>query len=169
VSQTLGIDIKLELSQDWIKLMKEAEVADQGVKNDAGKARLGLVFKTLLDATSEARAEGLGKYGPDAWQRVEDWRWEDALLRHMFAHIEGEVFDKQSGLPHLSHVACNLMFLVENQRKGRRDVLDAIVPAPSKTQPVEVTIECPVCHARDMYPVNNRNFCTNGCGTIIKS
>ena len=47
------------------------------------------------------------------WSKVEPQRYRDALYRHFLAYLSGEKLDKESGLPHLWHMACNVAFLVE--------------------------------------------------------
>jgi hypothetical protein len=53
------------------------------------------------------------KNGRDNWQRVPDavHRYEAAFFRHMVAFMHGEKNDKESGLPHLAHAGCCLLFL----------------------------------------------------------
>jgi hypothetical protein len=41
-----------------------------------------------------------------------------ALLRHLFAWWRGEELDPESGLSHLAHAGCCLMFLMEYRRNG---------------------------------------------------
>jgi hypothetical protein len=64
---------------------------------------------------------GAQKYAPDNWQLVPDAseRYADALLRHIFAWLDGETLDPESGRHHLGHAGCCLLFLMhfelENQ------------------------------------------------------
>jgi hypothetical protein len=55
------------------------------------------------------------KYAPDGWRTVPDAkaRYTAALGRHFNAWRSGEEIDPESGLPHLAHVLCNAVFLVE--------------------------------------------------------
>lgn len=57
---------------------------------------------------------GAVKYGPNNWQKVENavTRYRDAAMRHLLAYHEGEEIDPESGLPHLAHMGCCLMFLL---------------------------------------------------------
>jgi hypothetical protein len=58
---------------------------------------------------------GSTKYTPNGWQREEDGaadRYYAAVLRHLVAWRRGEATDPESGLPHLAHAACGLLFLL---------------------------------------------------------
>ena len=55
---------------------------------------------------------GAQKYAPGNWLKVSEphERYTNAALRHLVARIEGEVRDPESGLPHLAHAVCSLLF-----------------------------------------------------------
>lgn len=91
---------------------------DQSAKADAGKPRLSLVPTEIIRAIAKIREYGNQKYkDPDNWKTVEKQRYIDAAYRHWLAYIDGEKKDKESGLPHIWHVACNLAFIVEMERE----------------------------------------------------
>lgn len=97
-------------------LMKCAEmIAGQDAKADNGKAKLSLVPPDIIFAIARVREYGNKKYpegGKDNWKNVEPERYMDAMYRHMLAYIEDPSGrDKESGLPHLWHLACNAAFL----------------------------------------------------------
>lgn len=48
-------------------------------------------------------------YLKDSWRNVAPERYEDALMRHMTAHLQGEERDPESGLRHIAHVAWNAL------------------------------------------------------------
>ena len=62
------------------------------------------------------------KYGKDNWRlgSNEDSisRNKNAALRHLFASLGGEPIDSESGLPHLAHALCDILFAFwhENQQ-----------------------------------------------------
>jgi hypothetical protein len=62
---------------------------------------------------SKVREYGITKYSdPDNWKKVNPQDYCDAFLRHCEAHLQdGLSIDPESGLRHLSHMLCNLMFL----------------------------------------------------------
>lgn len=92
-------------------------MSDQTVKADQGKARLSLVPRKILFDIARVREYGNNKYpdgGPDNWKRVEKWRYQDAMFRHMCAYLDDpDGVDEESGLPHLWHLAYNVAFLCE--------------------------------------------------------
>lgn len=87
-------------------------------KADAGKPRISLVPTQIIRDIAAVREYGTNKYGdPENWKQVEQQRYIDALLRHTLAFMdEPDGVDAESGLPHLSHIACNVAFLCEMRR-----------------------------------------------------
>ena len=89
-------------------------------KHDGGKPRLTLVPQEIIWAIAAVREHGCKIYGdPESWRKVEAERYRDAAYRHWLRYLEepGGV-DKESGLPHLWHVACNIGFLVSLEDKN---------------------------------------------------
>ena len=94
--------------------------SDQNIKHDTGKLQLSLVPVQIIRDIAEVREYGNRKYGDsESWRRVEARRYIDALFRHMLAFVEnpGSV-DKESGIPHYKHMACNMAFLCEKMKGG---------------------------------------------------
>ena len=88
-------------------------------KADSGKPRPTLVPVSLNRAVTAVREYGTAKYhDPENWRKVEPQRYRDALYRHWLAYLDGEKVDKESGLPHLWHLACNAAFLIEMEEKN---------------------------------------------------
>ena len=92
---------------------------DQTIKADAGKPRLSLVPPEIIEAVGIVRTYGAVKYPePDSWRKVEVSRYRDALLRHLCEYLRDPAsVDEESGLPHLSHAACNIAFLLALEGK----------------------------------------------------
>lgn len=90
---------------------------DQTAKADAGKPRISLVPTAIIYAIAKVREYGCNRYpegGKDNWKRVEAERYRDALGRHFLAYIDEPYgVDRESGLPHLYHLATNVAFLCE--------------------------------------------------------
>lgn len=85
--------------------------------------RVAGAFNTIapwLTAELEiARVLALGarKYAPHNWRKGFAWsRLYRAAVGHIRAHQRGDVYDPETGLLHLSHALCMLMFLVVHER-----------------------------------------------------
>lgn len=57
---------------------------------------------------------GAETYGPNTWQDIPDGknRYFAALMRHLTAWRRGEKIDSDSGIHHLAHAGCNILFLM---------------------------------------------------------
>ena len=97
-----------------VKVKFVIEKQGEGRKDDAGKLRYSLIPVGPLRAIAEVLDFGARKYGADNWKRVPDARarYTDALMRHVEAWRDGERRDAETGLPHLAHAACCLLFLL---------------------------------------------------------
>lgn len=90
------------------------DTAEGFVKLDSGKPRMSLVDPDFVKGLADILTFGAQKYEADNWKlldRKELYRYKDALLRHMYAYLGGELTDEESGRPHLDCVAFNLMAL----------------------------------------------------------
>lgn len=94
----------------------------QSIKADAGKPQLTLVPRQILFDIAEVRAFGVKKYGgPDNWKQVDIQRYRDAAFRHFMAYLDDpQGNDKESGLSHLAHLACNIAFLCELEKENEK-------------------------------------------------
>lgn len=97
--------------------MNQDTAMDQpvGRKDDGGKARYDLLPGLALAGVVDVLTYGAKKYAPENWRLVADpgARYFAAAQRHLWAWRRGEQTDPESGLPHLAHAACSLMFLLE--------------------------------------------------------
>jgi hypothetical protein len=85
----------------------------EGTKHDTEKNMLSLVPPELMAAVGKILTFGAIKYDAHNWRKgIAYSRVVSALLRHLFAYLGGEFADKETGLSHLWHVACNLAFLI---------------------------------------------------------
>jgi hypothetical protein len=93
-----------------------AGVTEVGRKFDGGKLEYGLLPPYALEEVVKVLTFGAQKYERDNWQKVPDSkrRYYDALQRHVWAWKRGEKFDPESGIHHLAHAMCCLMFLYEH-------------------------------------------------------
>lgn len=90
---------------------------DQKAKADYGKEELTLVPRRIIHDICAIRMYGNKKYpegGPDNWKQVAIERYRNATFRHFLAYLDDpQGKDKESGFPHLWHLACNIAFLCE--------------------------------------------------------
>ncbi len=87
----------------------------KGTKYDGDKLRWDLLPLEEVEKVVEVLTFGANKYSPDNWRKVENpvERYYAATLRHISDwRIRGELFDKESGLPHLAHAICCLLFIM---------------------------------------------------------
>lgn len=89
-----------------------------------GKPELGLVYKSTLEAIAKVRRFGIEKYeSSEDWRTTFKWQMQDSMLRHLFAYIEGEELDAESGLPHLAHLITTVAFEIEREYGGAHGVI----------------------------------------------
>lgn len=86
----------------------------KGRKDDAGKLRYDLLPVAPLRAVVGVLTHGAARYGADNWRAVPDAprRYYAAAMRHLEAWRAGDELDPDSGLPHLAHAACSVLFLL---------------------------------------------------------
>lgn len=84
-----------------------------GVKDDGGKLRYDLIPWQAIKGLVQVLTFGARKYSPNGWMSVPDGinRYKAATMRHWVAIETGEFLDPETGLPHIYHVLCNVVFL----------------------------------------------------------
>jgi len=88
-------------------------MADEGTKLDFGKPPLELLDRVALVETALVLRHGEQKYGAFNWRKgLSQRRALGAALRHIYAHLDREDIDQDSGLLHLAHAMCELMFAI---------------------------------------------------------
>ena len=96
----------------------------RGIKNDAGKLPMDLLDPEWLEGVAAVLQFGAEKYEPHNWRRGLEWsRFYAGIQRHLNAFAKGEEHDPETGLSHLHHASCGLMFLSFMQ-EHRRDLND---------------------------------------------
>jgi hypothetical protein len=98
-----------------------------GKKFDGGKPRMELLSREALVQVAMVLTFGAQKYDAHNWRGGIHWsRVIGAAMRHLTAFNDGEDKDPESGLSHLAHAACCLMFLLEYE-KTRKELDDRYV------------------------------------------
>jgi hypothetical protein len=84
-----------------------------GIKYDGDKPDYSLVPFQAMDEVVKVLTYGAAKYDRFNWEKVEPRRYQAAALRHISAYMQGEKIDPESGINHLAHAACSLLFLTD--------------------------------------------------------
>jgi hypothetical protein len=81
----------------------------------ATKTPLALVPVGAIVQVAGAFAVGAKKYGPHNWRSypVQRMTYLEAALRHIYADIDGETIDPETGQPHVAHAVAGLMILLD--------------------------------------------------------
>ena len=89
----------------------------QAVKFDSEKVPMHLLSGEALKQTAAVLDFGQKKYAAHNWRGGFDWsRVLGAAMRHIHAFNDGEDCDPESGLSHLAHASCCIMFLLEFEK-----------------------------------------------------
>lgn len=90
-------------------------------KFDLDKPRFELLPAAALTEIVQVLNFGGKKYGDQNWRSGSGFKWgrlSGAALRHLFAFIGGQDKDPETGLSHLAHAGCCVLFLLEHQIVG---------------------------------------------------
>lgn len=115
---------------------------------DEGKPRVDLLDADALEGIAKVLTFGAQKYATHNWRGgIAYSRIIGSILRHLFAILRGEDTDSESGLPHVDHAGCDLMFLSYFMKK-RKD-LDDRYKEPHPTPDRERAASNPVHQAHE--------------------
>jgi hypothetical protein len=94
-----------------------AKATGTALKFDQDKLPLNLLSTEAMNQTAAVLAFGAQKYAEHNWRAGFAWsRPLAAAMRHITAFNDGEDRDPESGLSHLAHAACCIMFLLEFEK-----------------------------------------------------
>ena len=100
-----------------IKLGTIQKAAGTALKFDTDKLPLNLLSTEAMNQTAAVLKFGAIKYAEHNWRKGFTWsRPLAAAMRHITAFNDGEDKDPESGLSHLAHAACCIMFLLEFEK-----------------------------------------------------
>lgn len=114
-------------SIDWSKLIISSNQDDtltatnpklgSALKFDNDKLPVNLLSTEALNKIAAVLKFGADKYHAHNWRNGFAWsRPLAAAMRHIMAFNDGEDKDPESGLSHLAHAACCIMFLLEFEK-----------------------------------------------------
>jgi hypothetical protein len=104
-----------------------ANMAKEAVKADNGKPDWSLVPFEALEGMVRVLEFGANKYSRNNWMTGGGFSYRRVLtacMRHLFSYLGGEDKDPESGLSHIHHAQCNLLFLamyITNKEKFNKD------------------------------------------------
>ena len=93
------------------------------VKFDDGKTDWSLMPFEAIEEINKVLDFGAKKYAAHNWKTGSGFKYTrvlSSLLRHTFAWARGEDLDPESGLSHLSHMGCNIVFLIYYNKYNAR-------------------------------------------------
>lgn len=105
---------KYEPFSTKINLSETTFLDKAAVKNDAGKLDWTLVPFQSLEGMVQVLEFGAKKYAAYNWTKGGGFSWvrvTASCFRHLFAWLAGQDNDPESGLNHIYHAQCNLLFL----------------------------------------------------------
>jgi len=110
------------------------------VKFDTDKIRYELLDPLLLQGISEVLTFGAKKYCDHNWLKCNSvMRYFGAIMRHLWAWARGEDLDPETGIHHLYHAGCCLMFMVgltmRNKNSDDRVLVDKDISEINLIQP----------------------------------
>lgn len=94
------------------------------MKADSGKIEYDLFPNNVLELIIKVMMFGAKKYERDNWKKADAKgliRYYNAARRHDEAHMAGEYYDVESGLPHLAHKLCNDVFRLYLEERNRNE------------------------------------------------
>jgi len=100
-------------------------VLTEGTKKDDGKDPWHLLAWDVTREVVKVLAFGTKKYEPRNWEKgILYSRCYAAGMRHFTAWWEGEENDPETGLNHLAHLMCCVMFLLAYRLRGMNNFDD---------------------------------------------
>ncbi len=117
-NRTLGAD------ERYVKVSEQGTETRLATRHNQGKPEFSLLPTKACEEEARVWAFGSKKYGRSDWRRL--WGNDtvntvcDSALRHIFAMLDGETHDPESGLLHAAHVRCNMAMIIEHLKKGTK-------------------------------------------------
>lgn len=103
--------------------VEEYNIEGVGIKYDDKKPKMHLLPPKAITEVSKVLTFGADKYDEENWRKLDNLqaRYSSSALRHIFAHLDGEQLDPESGVSHLAHAICCLMFKLEVELETKEE------------------------------------------------
>jgi hypothetical protein len=119
---------------------------DKGLRYNDNKPMMSLITPEFLEELAKVLTMGAVKYHKHNWLKGLSYEETyDSLLRHANAWLSGEMLDKESGLHHMAHVACNAMFLLTYDARNTYQKFDDRPDVKTTPREVERATQCFYC------------------------
>lgn len=87
-------------------------MSEQADRFNSGKPQWSIIDFESLEPMVRVLEYGTKKYSRNNWKKgLPVTEIIDSLMRHTISLLNGEDNDQESGLPHVGHMFCNVMFL----------------------------------------------------------
>ena len=125
-----------------------------GIKHDSKKPKMNLLPPKAIVEVAKVLTFGAQKYGPENWKELEDLqnRYLAGALRHIFAHMDGEQLDPETGLSHMAHALCCLLFKLEIELENAKIEEER----PRETDTAEYTARDQSFESDRLYETDNK-------------
>ena len=125
-----------------------------GIKHDSKKPKMNLLPPKAIVEVAKVLTFGAQKYGPENWKELEDLqnRYLAGALRHIFAHMDGEQLDPETGLSHMAHALCCLLFKLEIELENAKIEEER----PRETDTAEYTARDQSFESDRLYEADNK-------------
>lgn len=108
------VDVNQKKVDEILEKITTEDMKKGAVKADANKPPTHLLSNIAAKRTARVMGFGAQKYAEHNWRKGMKWsRLLRAARDHISDFIDGEDLDPESGLCHLDHAACCIMFLQE--------------------------------------------------------
>ena len=93
---------------------RERAITNQAEHKSTGKPPLAILPRAGLEGVAQVMAFGAKKYDLHNWRKgSSDIEFLNSTVRHIYKYLDGEDLDDESGLHHLAHATCDLMFILQ--------------------------------------------------------
>ena len=117
--ETKKTDYSKAIPGEWVpvaeipyKIIQQQQITKVAIKKDELKSRVDLIDPDWLLGIGDVLRFGATKYSDNNWRLGFKFsRLIAACFRHLLAIMRSEDIDPESGLPHVDHLGCSVMFL----------------------------------------------------------
>lgn len=99
-------------SENFTKKIIIMDKEEKAMRFNESKLQWSLVDYKSLEPMVRVLEFGAKKYDIDNWKKgLDTLQVCESLLRHIYAFMDGEDIDPESGESHIGHMMCNTLFL----------------------------------------------------------